>query len=174
MQFTMKSLLAAVFAGAIAGHAIGAEEPAAAGANSGEASVEYVWFNGDDDAKSASLLYGNRESAEDLTLALNCKRGSGTVKLFAAETGEKLKRGQKTSLTLSAGTVKATANGKALPNEMAGGTSTEATLPASEPIFAAMTEAAGTLEIAVADMKIAVPLKGIGTKAADFAAACRK
>lgn len=163
-------LLTAIMIGAVSGQAIGADNSTSAEG----APEEFVWFNGDNDQTSASLIFGSRESAEDISVAFTCTRGSGTIRLFVAETGETLKPGQKVSVTLTAGTGKVDAEGEVVPNEMAGGTSSNVDLPASAPVFATMTEAAGTLEIAVADAEISLPLKGIGTKATDLAAVCRK
>jgi hypothetical protein len=176
MNFAMKSLLAAMTLGLIAGHAFSADAPSPAApepVDSDEA-PPYVWFNGVTDATHSSLVYGSQESAEDTALSLICTRGSGTVSLFFAESGDKLKAGQQVNLTVSAGTAKLTVKGKTTANEMAGGTSTEAELSADAPLFTAMTETAGLLELDVEGTKGTVPLSGIGTKASEFAAACRK
>jgi hypothetical protein len=60
-----------------------------------------------------------------------------------------------------------------MPNEDAGVPSFEGTLPAGDPIFAAMS-AGGTLAVAVGPARETAPLKGAADKFEKFAAACAK
>jgi hypothetical protein len=121
---------------------------------------------------SISLAYAAPES-DYVTFVFSCKPQSGGVSLFVSETSAKLKPGKKATAEISVAATKARAEGKLMPNEDAGVPSFEGTLPAGDPIFAAMS-AGGTLAVAVGPARETAPLKGAADKFGKFAAACAK
>jgi hypothetical protein len=137
---------------------------------------ERVWTLSGLDKKKAedvSLVYAVPES-DYITITFGCKPKSGMVDVFISETGPKLKPGRKATATLAAGDAKATFPGKLLVNEDAGVPSFEGSLPAKEPLFAAVVGGAGTLAITVGPSTDTVTLKGAGEKFSKFNAACSK
>ncbi len=134
-----------------------------------------VWTLGGLEEKNADSIYlgyGVPESDDSLG-SFTCTPGSGLVKIWIAETSAKLKAGGKTTAILSVGEKTAKVAGKLVPNEEAGVPSFEGSLPAKEPIFAAMTSGE-TLEIAVGGAKRTAPLANATEKFKKFAAACAK
>jgi hypothetical protein len=120
----------------------------------------------------AILNYGTPES-DETTLTFSCIPRSGKVRLFVGETSDKLKPGDKAKAILAAGGVKTQAQGKILANEMAGVPSFEGVIDARDALFSALAPAE-TLAVAVGPSQTAVPLKGLGDKAARFAQSCAK
>ena len=133
-----------------------------------------VWTLGGLEEKNADSIYlgyGVPETDDSLG-SFTCKPGSGAVKIWIAETSDKLKAGGKATAILSVGETKAKVAGKLMPNEEAGVPSFEGSLPAKDPIFAAMA-GGETLVIAVGPASDA-PLTGAADKFKKFAAACAK
>jgi hypothetical protein len=122
--------------------------------------------------ESITLAYSVPES-DYITLVFSCKPKSGAVDVFISETSAKLKPGKKATATLAVGETKATSAGKLMVNEDAGVPSVEGSVPAGDPIFAAMA-GGGTLAMMVGPSKDTVTLKGAGEKPKKFAAACAK
>jgi hypothetical protein len=140
------------------------------------AKEERVWtLSGLDKKKSedVSLAYSVPES-DYITIVFGCKPKSGAVDVFISETSQKLKPGRKATATLAAGSAKATFPGKLLVNEDAGVPSFEGSLPAKEPLFAAIAGGAASLTIAVGPSTDTETLKGAAEKFAKFNAACAK
>jgi hypothetical protein len=134
-----------------------------------------VWTLGGLEEKNADSIYlgyGVPESDDSLG-SFTCAPGSGSVKIWIAETSAKLKAGGKTTAILSVGDKMAKVAGKLLPNEEAGVPSFEGSLPAKDPIFAAMA-GGETLDIAVGGIKRSAPLADATEKFKKFAAACAK
>ena len=99
-----------------------------------------VWTLGGLEEKNADSIYlgyGVPESDDSLG-SFTCAPGSGLVKIWIAETSDKLKAGDKATAILSVGEKTAKVAGKLVPNEEAGVPSFEGRLPAKDPIFAAM------------------------------------
>jgi hypothetical protein len=119
----------------------------------------------------ATLRYG--DDSEESVVVFSCKPRSDAVRIFVGETDASLKPNEKTTAQVSAGSQKTTVRGRTVPNELAGVPSFMGGLEASDPLFAALT-GSGDLVIKVAKSRTVVPLKSIGSKAADFSKACRK
>ncbi len=137
--------------------------------------AERVWTLGGLEEKNADSIYlgyGVPETDDSLG-SFTCAPGSGLVKIWIAETSDKLKAGDKATANLSVGEKTAKVVGKLVPNEEAGAPSFEGRLPAKDPIFAAMTSGE-TLEIAVGGAKRTAPLANASEKFKKFAAACAK
>lgn len=125
-------------------------------------------INGKD---QATLRYG--DDSEESVVVFSCKPRSDAVRIFVGETDASLKPNEKATAAISAGSQKATVRGRTVPNELAGVPSFMGGLSASDPLFAALT-GSDNLVIKVAKARTVVPLKSIGSKAADFSKACRK
>jgi hypothetical protein len=119
----------------------------------------------------ATLRYG--DDSEESVIVFSCKPHSDAVRIFVGETDASLKPNEKTTGLITAGGQKATLRGRTVPNELAGVPSFIGSLPATDPLFAALTSS-GELVIKVAKTRTVVPLKSIGSKGADFSKACRK
>jgi hypothetical protein len=133
---------------------------------------QYKWQLIKDSDGEAMLSYGG-ESAEDMPIQLNCKRRSGVIKVFVAETSEALKPNRRIDATLAAGSVRSSVAGKTLPNEDAGVPSFQSTMQATDPLLDALA-GANSLSIDIGASHQQIPLKGIGDKSREFAALCRK
>ncbi|MGD9542620.1 MAG: hypothetical protein AB7F41_02760 [Methylocystis sp.] len=134
-----------------------------------------VWTLGGLEEKASDsvyLGYGVPESDDSLG-SFTCAPGSGVVKIWIAETSDKLKAGGKATALLSVGPQSAKVAGKLFPNEEAGVPSFEGRLPAKDPIFAAMA-GGQTLDIAIGGAKRSAPLADASEKFRKFAAACAK
>ncbi|ULO23335.1 hypothetical protein [Methylocystis sp. SB2] len=134
-----------------------------------------VWTLGGLEEKNADSIYlgyGVPESDDSLG-SFTCAPGSGLVKIWIAETSNKLKAGGKSTAIFSVGEKTAKVAGKLVPNEEAGVPSFEGSLPAKDPIFAAMV-GGETLDIAVGGTKRSAPLADAAEKFKKFAAACAK
>jgi hypothetical protein len=137
--------------------------------------AQRVWTLGgleEKDADSIYLGYGVPESDDSLG-SFTCAPGSGVVKIWIAETSDRLKAGDKATATLSVGQKTTKVAGKLVANEEAGAPSFEARLPAKDPIFAAMT-GGDTLNIAIGGAQRTAPLAEATEKFKKFAAACGK
>lgn len=134
-----------------------------------------VWTLGgleEKDADSIYLGYGVPESDDSLG-SFTCAPGSGVVKIWVAETSDKLKAGDKTTAILSVGQKTAKVAGKLVPNEEAGVPSFEGSLQVKDPIFAAMTSGE-TLNISIGGAQHTAPLADAADKFKKFTAACAK
>jgi hypothetical protein len=134
-----------------------------------------VWTLGgleEKDADSIYLGYGVPESDDSLG-SFTCAPGSGIVKIWVAETSDKLKAGDKAAAILSVGQKTAKVAGKLVPNEEAGVPSFEASLQVKDPIFAAMTSGE-TLSISIGGAQRTAPLADAAEKFKKFTAACAK
>lgn len=141
----------------------------------GAQTAQRVWTLGgleEKDADSIYLGYGVPESDDSLG-SFTCAPGSGVVKVWIAETSDKLKAGDKATAIFSVGDKKSKVAGKLIPNEEAGVPSFEGSLPAKDPIFAAMT-GGETLNIAIGGAQRTAPLADATEKFKKFAAACAK
>jgi len=141
----------------------------------GAQTAQRVWTLGgleEKDADSIYLGYGVPETDDSLG-SFTCAPGSGSVKVWIAETSDKLKAGDKATATLSVGQKTAKVAGKLIPNEEAGVPSFEGRLPAKDPIFSAMT-GGETLDIAIGGAQRTAPLADAAEKFRKFAAACAK
>lgn len=119
-----------------------------------------------------SLFYEAPET-DDIFGGFYCKPKSGVVTVFISETSGKLEPGKRTTGVLSVGGVTTKVAGKLLPNEEAGVPSFEGTLPASDPIFAALA-GGETLTVTFGSAKDTAPLKGAAEKFRKLGAACAK
>jgi hypothetical protein len=118
------------------------------------------------------LSYGT-DNDEDTPISFSCKAKAGIVTMFINETGVGVKAGRAMTASLTAGTVTATTRGRTLTNEEAGTPSFQGTLPAADPLFAALAKAK-SLVMVVAPSRQDVPLAKLGDKADKFAEKCRK
>lgn len=139
------------------------------------AKEERVWtLSGLEEKKPDSIVLEYSVPQSDyITVVFSCKPKSGKVGVFISETSGKLKPGKKTTATLAAAGTKATAPGKLTPNEEAGIPSFDGSLPANDPIFAAMA-GGGALAMTVGPSKDSVTLEGAAGKVKKFAAACAR
>ncbi len=133
---------------------------------------QYKWQLMKESAGEAMLAYGG-ESAEDMPLQLSCKRRSGVIDVFVAETSKALKPNRQIDATLAAASVRSSVAGKTLPNEDAGVPSFQSTMQATDPLLDALA-GANSLSIDVGASHQQIPLKGIGNKSREFATLCRK
>lgn len=120
---------------------------------------------------------GEQPNAETLQITLSCVTGSGTVRVFVAESSEKLKPGGAARLTLSAAQIATTVRAKILPNQLAGIPSLQATAPAGSAVFIAMARLGragrGELRVSAGEAWSArFPLKTMGVRADTFLRAC--
>ncbi len=141
----------------------------------GAQTAERVWTLGgleEKDADSIYLGYGVPETDDSLG-SFTCAPGSGVVKIWIAETSDKLKAGEKATAILSVGQKTAKVAGKLVPNEEAGAPSFEGRLTAKDPIFAAMTSGE-TLNITIGGAQRTAPLADATEKFKKFTAACAK
>ncbi len=139
------------------------------------AAEERVWtLSGPGKKKTdpVSLEYGAPES-DYVTVVFSCKPKGGEVGVFVSETSAKLKPGKRAAATLAVGEARATVPGRLTVNEEAGSPSFDGSLPANDPIFAAMA-GGGTLLMTVGPSKETAPLTGAAEKVKKFAQACAK
>jgi hypothetical protein len=128
-----------------------------------------TWRLSQDEGKIV-LAFG---SAKDTPVVFNCKPGSGTITVFVAETDAALKPNQKVTAIFAADAIQSRVPGKTAVNEEAGVPSFEGTLAATNPLFAALSNADDlSIDIGVAHQD--VPLQLIGDTAAELSGLCRK
>jgi hypothetical protein len=125
------------------------------------------------EADGRAILAFGSDNAEDTPVVFDCKAGSGTVRVFVAETDAALKANQKLVATFVAGAATSKVPGRTVANEDAGIPSFRGTLPATDPLFAAFS-AADDLSIQVGAAHQDVPLQLIGEHATEFAGLCRR
>ena len=118
------------------------------------------------------LEYGT-DNAEDTPIAFSCKPGRGPVDVWINETGKGVKPGRSMIASLTAGRATAKVRGKTLVNEEAGTPSFSGTLPANDPLFAALSKER-SLVFVVGPSRDQVPLREIGNNADRFSRSCQK
>jgi hypothetical protein len=124
------------------------------------------------EADDGRLDYGTN-NPEDTPIAFSCKAGRGLVEVWINETGRGVKPGRSMTASLTAGRTTSKLRGKTEPNEEAGTPSFRGTLPANDPLFAALAKAR-VLVFAVGPSRDQVPLRDMGDKADRFSRLCRK
>src|SRR5690349_6168006 len=91
------------------------------------------------EANEPRLQYGT-DNAEDISIAFSCTAGRGRVEVFMAETSTGVKPRRAMTASLAAGSTTSKVRGKTMPNEEAGTPSFEGTMPANDPLFAALSK----------------------------------
>jgi hypothetical protein len=124
------------------------------------------------DADQPRLDYGTN-NAEDTPIAFSCEAGRGVVDVWINETSIGVKPGRSMTASLTAGRRTSKVRGKTLVNEEAGSPSFEGTLPANDPLFAALAKER-SLVFVVGPSRDQVPLQEIGDKADRFSRLCQK
>ena len=124
------------------------------------------------EAKQPRLEYGT-DNVEDVPIAFSCKAGGGVVDVWVNETSTGVKPGRSMTASLTAGRSVSKVRGKTLPNEEAGTPSFDGTLPANDPLFAALAKER-ILVYVVGPSRGQVPLRDIGNKADRFSRLCQK
>ena len=135
-----------------------------------EESEERTWRLEEDD--QPRLDYGT-DNAEDTPIAFSCKAGRGVVDVWINETGKGVKPRRSMTASLTAGRTTSKVRGKTLPNEEAGTPSFEGTMPANDPLFAALSKER-ILVFVVGPSRDQVPLRDIGDKSDRFSRLCQK
>jgi hypothetical protein len=98
---------------------------------------EWIFDTADEDAY---LVFGVPDS-EDAGISFGCTLQSGDIRVFVPEAGDDLKPDQKIKLIISTGAKDFTYDGLTTANEMAATTSAEATIAASDRLFADLRNA---------------------------------
>jgi hypothetical protein len=124
------------------------------------------------EADQPRLDYGTN-NPEDTPIAFSCKAGRGLVDVWINETGKGVKPGRSMTASLTAGRTTSKVRGKTEPNEEAGTPSFSGTLPANDPLFAALSKER-ILVFVVGPSRQQVPLRDIGDKADRFSRLCQK
>src|SRR5215510_4134487 len=102
-----------------------------------EESEERTWRL--EEGNQPRLEYGS-DNAEDVPIAFTCDAGKGRVDVWINETGRGVKANRTMTASLTAGRTTAKARGKTMTNEEAGTPSFDGTMPASDPLFAALSK----------------------------------
>jgi hypothetical protein len=123
------------------------------------------------EAEEPRLVYGTVE--EDTPITFFCKAGAGVVNVMIDETSKGVKPGRSMTASLTAGRTTAKVRGKTEPNEDAGTPTFVGSLPAGDPLFAALAKER-TLVLVVGPSRQQVPLRDIGDKAERLSRFCRK
>jgi hypothetical protein len=142
-----------------------------AGALRAEEAAKRTWRLAAEESEHR-LVYGT-DNDEDMPIIFGCKAGAGAVDVTVSETGKGVKAGRTMTASLTAGRTTAKVRGKTMPNEDAGTPSFLGTLPAGDPLFAALAKEQ-TLVVAIGPSRDRIPLRDIGDKAEQFSGACRK
>ena len=124
------------------------------------------------EADQSRLEYGT-DNVEDVPIAFSCDAGRGRVGVWINETGRGVKPGRSMTASLTAGRTTSKVRGKTMTNEEAGTPSFEGTLPANDPLFAALSKER-VLVFVVGPSRDQVPLRDIGDKADRFSRFCQK
>ena len=124
------------------------------------------------DADQPRLDYGTN-NPEDTPIAFFCEAGRGRVDVWINETSHGVKPGRSMTASLTAGRTTSKARGKTLTNEEAGTPSFQGTMPANDPLFAALSKER-ILVFVVGPSRDRVPLRDIGDKADRFRRLCQK
>ena len=125
-----------------------------------------------DEANPPRLDYGT-DNLEDTPIAFSCAAGRGRVDVWINETARGVKPNRSMTASLTAGRTTSMVRGKTLWNEEAGTPSFEGTLPANNPLFAALSKERA-LVFVVGRSRDQVPLQDIGDKADRFSRLCQK
>jgi hypothetical protein len=134
-----------------------------------EESVRRTWRLDPDQPR---LDYGT-DNPEDTPIAFYCEAGRGRVEVWINETSNGVKPGRSMTALLTVGRTIAKVRGKTLPNEEAGTPSFLGTLPADDPLFAALSKER-ILVFVVGPSRDRVPLREIGDKAGRLSRLCQK
>jgi len=124
------------------------------------------------EADQPRLDYGT-DNAEDTPIAFSCEAGRGLVEVWINETGKGVKPSRSMIASLTAGRTMSKVRGKTMPNEEAGTPSFSGTVPANDPLFAALSKER-ILVFVVGPSRQQVPLRDIGDKADRFSRLCQK
>jgi hypothetical protein len=124
------------------------------------------------DADQPRLDYGTN-NPEDTPIAFYCEAGRGIVDVWINETSNGVRPGRSMTASLTAGRTISKVRGKTLPNEEAGTPSFRGTLPANDPLFAALSKER-SLVFVVGPSRQRVPLREIGDKAGRLSRLCQK
>ena len=124
------------------------------------------------DADQPRLDYGT-DNPEDTPIAFYCEAGRGRVEVWINETSNGVKPRRSMTASLTAGRTTAKVRGKTMPNEEAGTPSFLGTLPAGDPLFAALSKER-ILVFVVGPSRDQVPLRDIGDKAGRLSRLCQK
>ena len=124
------------------------------------------------DADQPRLDYGT-DNPEDTPIAFYCEAGRGRVEVWINETSNGVKPRRSMTASLTAGRTTSKVRGKTMPNEEAGTPSFLGTLPADDPLFAALSKER-VLVFVVGPSRDQVPLRDIGNKADRFSRLCQK
>ena len=88
----------------------------------------------------AYLIFGVPDS-DDVGVSFWCTMGSGDIRLFIPETGDKLNPGETVAYSIAVDDESFDLKGRTLANEEAGTTSIETSLAPADPLFAALQRA---------------------------------
>ena len=124
------------------------------------------------DADQPRLDYGT-DNPEDTPIAFYCEAGRGRVEVWINETSNGVKPRRSMTASLTAGRTTSKVRGKTMPNEEAGTPSFLGTLPADDPLFAALSKER-VLVFVVGPSRDQVPLRDIGDKAGRLSRLCQK
>jgi hypothetical protein len=124
------------------------------------------------DANGPMLDYGTN-NPEDTPILFSCKPGQGLVGVQISETSKGVKSNRSMTASLRAGRTISKVRGKTFSNEDAGTPSFSGTLPANDPVFAALSKER-SLVFVVGPSRDQVPLREIGDKADRFSRSCQK
>jgi len=124
------------------------------------------------DADQPRLDYGT-DNPEDTPIAFYCEAGRGRVEVWINETSNGVKPRRSMTASLTAGRTTSKVRGKTMPNEEAGTPSFLGTLPAGDPLFAALSKER-ILVFVVGPSRDQVPLRDIGDKAGRLSRLCQK
>jgi len=119
-----------------------------------------------------NLTFGSG-NPEDSPVSFSCKKGRASVAVFISETNQRMKPGRTMTASLTAAPVTSKVSGRTEPNEEAGAPSFSGTMPASDPLFAALSKAP-LLVMVVGSSRQQVPLRTIGDKADRLQRSCQK
>ena len=124
------------------------------------------------DADQPRLDYGT-DNPEDTPIAFYCEAGRGRVEVWINETSNGVKPRRSMTASLTAGRTTSKVRGKTMPNEEAGTPSFLGTLPADDPLFAALSKER-VLVFVVGPSRDQVPLRDVGDKAGRLSRLCQK
>ena len=124
------------------------------------------------EANEHTLGYGT-DNPEDTPIAFYCEAGRGRVEVWINETSNGVKPRRSMTASLTAGRTTSKVRGKTMPNEEAGTPSFLGTLPADDPLFAALSKER-VLVFVVGPSRDQVPLQDIGDKAGRLSRLCQK
>lgn len=124
------------------------------------------------EANGSVLDYGTN-NPEDTPILFSCQPGKRLVGVQISETGKGVKPNRSMRASLTAGRTTSKLRGETFTNEDAGTPSFSGTLPANDPLFAALSKER-ILVFVVGPSRQQVPLQDIGDKADRFSRSCQK